>query len=60
MNNNRTNRIVVPRKNCSMCFKTIDYTVDEKIDEGWMEWNINPSPYVYVCSLECHDEWDMS
>ncbi len=43
-----------------MCFKTIDYTVDEKINEGWMEWNINPSPYVYVCSLECYCEWDMS
>ena len=58
MNNNRTNKIVEPRKNCYMCNKTIDYSVNQKINEGWFEWEVNPATGVYVCSVECHDEWD--
>ena len=60
MNNNRANRLVAPRKHCSMCFKKIEYSVNQKINEGWMEWYVNPATGVYVCSLECHTEWDMS
>lgn len=41
---------------CSACHKKIDYTVDEKVQEGWMEWSIEPVKGVYACSLECEYE----
>jgi hypothetical protein len=46
------------RKKCYMCNNTIEHYVNQKINEGWFEWAVNPDGSVYVCSVECHDEWD--
>jgi hypothetical protein len=38
---------------CDACEKVIDYTVEEKVAEGWMEWAIEPVKNMHACSLEC-------
>lgn len=40
---------------CEACSEKIDYTVDEKVEQGWIEWEIEPIENVFVCSLECED-----
>lgn len=38
---------------CDACDKIIDYTVEEKVAEGWMEWSIEPVKGMHACTLEC-------
>lgn len=47
-------------KHCSACFKFIDYSVNQKIDEGWFEWDTEPLPNMYACGYECAYELQMA
>jgi hypothetical protein len=40
-------------KFCAACEKYIDYSVNEKLEQGWMEWAVEPFEGVYACSYEC-------
>lgn len=38
---------------CDACEKVIDYTVEEKVEQGWLEWAIEPVKNMHACSYEC-------
>jgi len=38
---------------CDACDKKIDYTVEDKVKQGWMEWSMEPVENMFACSLEC-------
>tara|TARA_R100000231_G_scaffold129411_1_gene100773 strand:- start:3882 stop:4067 length:186 start_codon:yes stop_codon:yes gene_type:complete len=50
---NKDGKKMVDFKWCAACEKQIDYTVEEKVEQGWMEWAIEPVKNMFACSLEC-------
>ena len=44
----------VPNTYCAVCEVKIDYSVNQKINIGWTEWDMNPwGDTRWACGLEC-------